>query len=181
MMWSTWYIFIDCLDINVSYFLLYHDYSILLCWIFLVLDILLLLQCACVVKRKRDYKVNVQRGFLKYPQCEYTLLWSFQPLPLFSLTPPLPTSIIQQLSIHIVMSSTCTDVMHFNIVDSLSFFFTVWRGTRGKGKGEWRKWRWENMADRLHILIWNSMMKSLAIALSGAERGLCVGEIMEAV
>jgi hypothetical protein len=28
-----------------------------------------------------SFKVNVQRGFSKYPYCEYTSLWSVQPLP----------------------------------------------------------------------------------------------------
>jgi hypothetical protein len=58
-----------------------------------------------------------------YLYTEYTLLWSVQPLPLLSLTLSLPPRIIQQLSICIVTSSTFTDVMYFDIVDALSFFF----------------------------------------------------------
>jgi hypothetical protein len=33
---------------------------------------------------------NVWQGFLMYPYCDYSLLWSVQPLPLLSLTPSLP-------------------------------------------------------------------------------------------
>jgi hypothetical protein len=44
-----------------------------------------------------------------------------QPLPLLSLTPSLPPPIIQQLSIHTAVSSTCTNKMYFDIVASLSF------------------------------------------------------------
>jgi hypothetical protein len=58
-------------------------------------------------------EVNVQRGFLIYPSCEYTLLWSVQFPLLLSLTPFLPPPIIQQLSIHIIMSSTSTDCNTF--------------------------------------------------------------------
>jgi hypothetical protein len=36
--------------------------------------------------------------------------------------PPTP-SIIQQLSVHTVISSTCTDVGYFDIVNALSFSF----------------------------------------------------------
>jgi hypothetical protein len=39
-------------------------------------------------------------------------------------------------------------------------------------EGEWRRWRWGNMVDGLHIHIWNKTMKPLKIALSGAGRGL---------
>jgi hypothetical protein len=46
------------------------------------------------------------KGFLMYPCCEYTLLWSIQPLPLLSLTPSLPPRIIQQLSILNIIFST---------------------------------------------------------------------------
>jgi hypothetical protein len=50
-------------------------------------------------------------------------------------------------------------------------------GTAGgyswEGQGEWRRLRWENMADRLHTQ--NRTMKSLEIALSGA-RGSLGGE-----
>jgi hypothetical protein len=59
-----------------------------------------------------------------YLSCAYNLLWSVQPSLLLSLTPSLPLPIIEQLSIHIVTSSTHTDVMHFNIVDYLLFFFS---------------------------------------------------------
>jgi hypothetical protein len=38
----------------------------------------------------------------------------------------------------------------------------------GRGDGEWRRWRWGNMVDGLHMHTWNRMMKSLAIALSEA-------------
>jgi hypothetical protein len=34
-----------------------------------------------------------------------------------------PTPIIQQLSVHILMSSACTDVIFYDIVDALSFSF----------------------------------------------------------
>jgi hypothetical protein len=57
------------------------------------------------------------------PHCESTLLWSIQPFPLLSLTPSLPTPSIQQLSVHILMSSTCTDVMFYDITDALSLSF----------------------------------------------------------
>jgi hypothetical protein len=58
-----------------------------------------------------------------YPQCEYTLLWSTQCLLLLSLTLLPPTSHFQQLSTHILKSSTFTDVMFCDVVDVLSFFF----------------------------------------------------------
>jgi hypothetical protein len=57
------------------------------------------------------------------PCCEYTLLWSVQPLPLLSLTPLPPTPDFQQFSIYIFISSTFTDVMFSSIADALSFSF----------------------------------------------------------
>jgi hypothetical protein len=42
---------------------------------------------------------------------------------LLSLTPLPSTPIIQQLSTHIFISSTCTDVMFYDITDALSFSF----------------------------------------------------------
>jgi hypothetical protein len=62
---------------------------------------------------------------LMHSSCDYTLLLSVQPLLLFSLSLSLPSPIIQQLSIHIVISSTCLDVMHFNIVDYHSLFLSL--------------------------------------------------------
>jgi hypothetical protein len=67
--------------------------------------------------------VSVQRGFLMYPCCEYTLLWSSQPLPLLSLTLLLANPHFQQVSIHILIFSTYTDVIFYDIVDPLSFSF----------------------------------------------------------
>jgi hypothetical protein len=61
-------------------------------------------------------KVNIQRSFSIYPSCEYALLWSVQPPLLLPFTPSLPPSIIQQLSVNIVISSICTSVKYFNIV-----------------------------------------------------------------
>jgi hypothetical protein len=55
-----------------------------------------------------NIKVHVQRDFSIYPFCGYTLLWSFQPFPLLSLTFHLPTPIFQQFSIYILISSTFT-------------------------------------------------------------------------
>jgi hypothetical protein len=49
---------------------------------------------------------------------------------------------------------------------------TVLGGYLWEEEGEWRRWRWRNMVDGLHILIWNRTKKPLAIALSGAGRGL---------
>jgi hypothetical protein len=66
-------------------------------------------------------KVSVSKYFSMYPSCEYTVLWSVQPLPLLSLS--LPAPIINQFSVHIVLSSTCTDAVCFDIVDSLSLSF----------------------------------------------------------
>jgi hypothetical protein len=56
-----------------------------------------------------------------YPYWEYTLLWSIQPLHCSPLPPP--TSHFQQLSIHILISCTFTDVMFYNTVDTLSSSF----------------------------------------------------------
>jgi hypothetical protein len=66
---------------------------------------------------------NVQRDFLMYPLSESIFLWSIQPLPL--LTPSLSPPIIQQLSIHILISSTCTDVIYFSTVDCLSRMYIL--------------------------------------------------------
>jgi hypothetical protein len=44
-----------------------------------------------------------------------------------------------------------------------------------KVEGEWKRWRWGNMVDGLHIHIWNRTMKPFAIALSGAESRLWKG------
>jgi hypothetical protein len=56
-----------------------------------------------------------------HPHCGFTLLWFIQPLPLLSLTFYLPLPIFQQLSTHILLSSTLTDVVFYNIVDDLSY------------------------------------------------------------
>jgi hypothetical protein len=56
-----------------------------------------------------------------YPNYAYTLLWSVQPFLLLFFTLFLPLPIIQQFSIPMVISSTFTDVMFYNIVDTLSF------------------------------------------------------------
>jgi hypothetical protein len=46
-----------------------------------------------------------------HPHCGYTLLWPIQPLPLLSLSLYLPpTTLFQQLSVRILISSTLTDV-----------------------------------------------------------------------
>jgi hypothetical protein len=45
-------------------------------------------------------------------------------------------------------------------------------GTSEKGVGEWRRLRWENIVVGIYIPIWNGRKKPLAIALSGAGRGL---------
>jgi hypothetical protein len=45
-------------------------------------------------------------------------------------------------------------------------------GTSGNGKGGWKRLRWGYMVDGLHILTWNWTKKPLAIASSGAGRGL---------
>jgi hypothetical protein len=52
-----------------------------------------------------------------HPCCGCTSLWSIQLLPLLSLPPSLPP----QLSVHILMSSTCTDVMLYDVTDALTF------------------------------------------------------------
>jgi hypothetical protein len=57
------------------------------------------------------------------PSFEHTSLWSVQLPLLLSLTLPSHPPIIQQLSVHIVIFTTCTDIMHFDIVDTLSFSF----------------------------------------------------------
>jgi hypothetical protein len=51
-------------------------------------------------------------------------------------------------------------------------------GYCGSWEGGWKRWRWGNMVDRLNIHIWNTTMKPLAIALSGARKGcgVCVWE-----
>jgi hypothetical protein len=46
------------------------------------------------------------------------------------------------------------------------------RGHLCEWGGEWRRWRWENIVDRLHIHIWNKMIKPLVIALSEVGREL---------
>jgi hypothetical protein len=51
------------------------------------------------------------RGFSMYSYCEYTLLWSIQPLPLLSFTPSIPPTQFRQHSRHVAMSPICTDVM----------------------------------------------------------------------
>jgi hypothetical protein len=37
------------------------------------------------------------------------------------------------------------------------------------GEGEWKRIRWRNRVDGLHLFIWNRTKKCLAIALSGGE------------
>jgi hypothetical protein len=54
-----------------------------------------------------------------YLHCGSPSLWSIESLPLLSLT-ALP---VQQLSAHILTSSTFTDHMFYNITDALSFSF----------------------------------------------------------
>jgi hypothetical protein len=56
------------------------------------------------------------------PRCESTLLWSLWPHPFLSL-PPSPHPLSQQLSVPILVSSTFTDVMSYEITDALSFSF----------------------------------------------------------
>jgi hypothetical protein len=58
-----------------------------------------------------------------YSCYEYTLLWSVQSLQILSLIPLPPTPYFQQLSIHIVISSTSTDVIFHDITVALSFSF----------------------------------------------------------
>jgi hypothetical protein len=43
----------------------------------------------------------------------------------FSLNPSLPFPIIRQLSVHVIMSSICTDVKYFSTVDYQSLFLTL--------------------------------------------------------
>jgi hypothetical protein len=47
-----------------------------------------------------------------------------------------------------------------------------WGDTYGRRESEWRRWRWGNMVDGLHIHIQNRTMKPLAIVLSGVGKGL---------
>jgi hypothetical protein len=48
----------------------------------------------------------------------------------------------------------------------------VWGGgTCGRGESEWRRLRWGNMVDGVHISIWTRTMKPLTIASSGAGEG----------
>jgi hypothetical protein len=56
-----------------------------------------------------------------YPCCEYTLLCQFN-ASITPLTPSLLAPFFQQLSIHIAISSTFTDVTSYDI-DALSFSF----------------------------------------------------------
>jgi hypothetical protein len=68
-------------------------------------------------------KVNVHRGILMYPHCEYTLLW-VPSTPSITLPYPfLPPPIIQKLLVLISLSSTCTDEIYFGTVNTLSFSF----------------------------------------------------------
>jgi hypothetical protein len=57
-----------------------------------------------------------------YPHCEYTLLWSIQPLPLlfFALLPPTPPPFN---SFQHIISSTFTDTVFYDIVNALPFSF----------------------------------------------------------
>jgi hypothetical protein len=48
----------------------------------------------------------------------------------------------------------------------------VLEGYLREREGEWRRLRWRNVVDGLHIPIWNRTKKCLAISLSGAGRGL---------
>jgi hypothetical protein len=64
-----------------------------------------------------------KRDFSMYPYCEYTLLWSVQPLPFLSLSPSLPPLIIQELSVYIIISFTRTGVTYFDIVDTPIILF----------------------------------------------------------
>jgi hypothetical protein len=59
-----------------------------------------------------------------YPHCGCALLWSVQPLVLLSLSLLPLTPIFQQFLIHILISSTFTYVMFYDIVDALSFSFS---------------------------------------------------------
>jgi hypothetical protein len=77
-----------------------HKYSHTHCTYFTVLSF--------IINSKSIFKGVSQM----YPWCEYTLLWSFQTLPLLSLIPFLPPLVIQQLSMLIVISSTFTDAQH---------------------------------------------------------------------
>jgi hypothetical protein len=56
-----------------------------------------------------------------YAHCGYALLWSIQPLPLLSLTTLPPTCNFQQLSIHILISSTFTSyvMQHYWFFDRI--------------------------------------------------------------
>jgi hypothetical protein len=70
-------------------------------------------------------KVKVQRGFSTFPAVSVLYFGAFNPFH-YSPLPLPPHPIIQQLSVLIVKSFTFTDVMHFNIVDSLFLSFLLW-------------------------------------------------------
>jgi hypothetical protein len=40
------------------------------------------------------------------------------------------------------------------------------------GEGKWRVWKTANMVDVICICIWNRTMKSFAVVLGGARRGV---------
>jgi hypothetical protein len=67
-------------------------------------------------------KVNVQRGLSMCIDCTLVSSTPSVTLPFLFL---LPTPIIQQLSVHIIMSSTCTEVMHFDTVDYHYLYFSL--------------------------------------------------------
>jgi hypothetical protein len=57
-----------------------------------------------------------------YPRCDYTLLWSVQPLLLLSLTPSLPTPFFNSFQYISFIFSAFADIVFYNIVDTLSLF-----------------------------------------------------------
>jgi hypothetical protein len=62
------------------------------------------------------------KGFSTCPTVSLLHFGRFNSFCYFPLLLSSPTAIIQQLSKHIILSSTCTDVKYFNIAGALSLF-----------------------------------------------------------
>jgi hypothetical protein len=66
----------------------------------------------------------VFKGFSQcIPSVSIFYFGPFNPFHSFVLLLYLPLFIIQEFSVHILISSTFTDVMFYDVVDTLSFFF----------------------------------------------------------